>query len=131
MQQSAQDRSTLFSAAEQTDANLEGSIEFLITQSKQGVPPLQDGQVSRGTPVRQNPNLGWKTPGAFRGFPQTVDVDASMRDPATRRSNGFMNYYEQPRGQCDNGKFLKCCWEGLVRWFLFGALSVSYFLSLA
>lgn len=40
VQQSAQDRSVLLSAAEQTDANPESSTDFLIAQSKEGaVPP--------------------------------------------------------------------------------------------
>lgn len=39
--------------------------------------------------MRQNPNLGWETLGAFKGFPPTIDVNASMRDPTTTRSNGF------------------------------------------
>lgn len=130
VQQSANDQSTL---AEQTDANPEGSTDFLIAQSRQGVSPTLDGSASRGEPVRLNPNLGWETPGVFGGFPPTVDADASMRDPATRRSNDYMDYYKQPQGQCDNNKFLKCCWEGLVRCFeckLLPSLGIITILSL-
>lgn len=74
VQQSAQDRSTLLSAAEQTDANPERSTEFLIAQSREGVVPPRDGAGIRGPPVRQNPNLGWQSPGAFKGFPPNVDA---------------------------------------------------------
>lgn len=121
------------SAAEQTDANPESSTDFLIAQSREGVVLPQDDTGSREAPVRQNPNLGWETPGAFKGFPLNVDVEACMRDPATRESNGFMEYYEQPAGQCHNGKFLECCWEGLVRCFeceLLTALGIITILSL-
>lgn len=118
VQKSAQDRSTLLSAAEQTDANPERSTEFLIAQSREGVVPPRDGAGIRGPPVRQNPNLGWESPGAFKGFPP--NVDAQKRACGTllqTTSTGYMTYYEQPAGWCVRGKFLKCCWEGLVRCF--------------
>lgn len=106
LQKSTQDKCTIMSAAEQTDANPEAASDFFIAQSSRPAQLLQNDSGGSGEPVRQNPNLGWETPGAFRGFPQTVDVEASMQDPATRGSNGFMDYYEQPKAGATMINFL-------------------------
>lgn len=118
VQQSAQDRSTLLSAAEQTDANPERATEFLIAQSREGVVPPAGWRRNTRTTCEAESKSGLGIAGLIQRIPSKCGcAKESMQDPATTTSTGYMTYYDQPAGWCVRGKFLKCCWEGLVRCF--------------
>lgn len=61
-----------------------------------------------GPPIPQDPTKPPSDFGAYPGYPQPADVPY-LYDPKTRRKNGYMDYYEQTRGECPDGEELYCC----------------------
>lgn len=61
-----------------------------------------------GPPKPQDPTIDPANFGAYPGYPQPADVP-DLYDPKTRRRNGYMEYYEQNRGECPDGEELYCC----------------------
>lgn len=61
-----------------------------------------------GPPIPQDPTKAPTDFGAYPGYPQPADIP-DLYDPKTRRRNGYMDYYEQSRGECPDGQELYCC----------------------
>ena len=61
-----------------------------------------------GPPIPQDPTKDPADFGAYPGYPQPADVP-NLYDPKTRRRNGYMDYYEQNRGECPDGEEVYCC----------------------
>ena len=61
-----------------------------------------------GPPIPQDPTKDPTDFGAYPGYPQPADIP-DLYDPKTRRRNGYMEYYEQSRGECPDGEELYCC----------------------
>lgn len=61
-----------------------------------------------GPPIPQDPTKDPTDFGAYPGYPQPADVP-DLYDPKTRRRNGYMEYYEQTRGECLDGENIYCC----------------------
>lgn len=62
-----------------------------------------------GPPIPQDPTKNPSDFGAYPGYPQPVDIP-DLYDPKTRQKvNGYMDYYEQTRGECPGGEELYCC----------------------
>lgn len=61
-----------------------------------------------GPPIPLDPTKDPSDFGAYPGYPQPADIP-NLYDPKTRRKNGYMDYYEQTRGECQDGEELYCC----------------------
>lgn len=62
-----------------------------------------------GPPIPLDPTKDPMDFGAYPGYPQPADIP-DLYDPKTRqKQNGYMDYYEQIRGECENGEELYCC----------------------
>lgn len=61
-----------------------------------------------GPPIPQDPTKEPSDFGAYPGYPQPADVP-NLYDPKTLQKNGYMDYYEQTRGECEDGEELYCC----------------------
>lgn len=99
--------------------NLPTDSAFLGGESSDLSPkPVEDTLVAVGLPVTETdfgppiPLDPTKDPsdfGAYPGYPQPADIP-DLYDPKTRQKvNGYMDYYEQTRGECPDGEELYCC----------------------
>lgn len=61
-----------------------------------------------GPPIPLDPTKEPSDFGAYPGYPQPADIP-NLYDPKTRQKNGYMDYYEQTRGECQDGEELYCC----------------------
>lgn len=61
-----------------------------------------------GPPIPLDPTKDPSDFGAYPGYPQPADIP-NLYDPKTRQKNGYMDYYEQTRGECQDGEELYCC----------------------
>lgn len=62
-----------------------------------------------GPPIPLDPTKDPSDFGYYPGYPQPADIP-DLYDPKTRQKvNGYMDYYEQTRGECADGEELYCC----------------------